>query len=992
MSRRPQFSRRDLDSDDEDGYSTDSSTSSLASISFEALSAAKKRIAQEDQEHSSDDQSEGEFFEPERTRDVARKKKSKHAPKEASSKKPVSKVREIPGLLEGTKYASSKHHDIRFDSAFDSGPGIHSQEHQVETGRVEEQRHGETGGEGLQEADRIRLCETERQTETGAGCPVQQHEGKTTGEGDGAETEEEVRKRDAPIRKELQQRPLEYDDRLLMIPYLVFQNGQVSGHHNVLENGAVGDVDPLTLGANNNNRTLQLHALAEINVTGNRKVVQFEDSWHVRDSLLEVGHFLEVGAELDEWGAAKTGTVEVQSAVLQVKQVALHQHQVRRVSNADTLGVWNDLHLQCVGLDQTLDGWQVDPQVVGVEVGELLDRLELLGVVLWNLSDLQQSHLSVVVDQSTSLNVGSGLVGQLHNVFCSCFKHVVEDLGVDGGTQVVSVGNKQDLLTLLKQNVQLSRGNKRLEQVTVSRWVPSIELVVVRLWNREQRVLEHSWVPGLVESSDPNTVALVLSHNDLCVVVGVERVHQKKWDIGVVGGVEVFDLTNRKIKERLAVSDLNDGLRTNTSHRRVGERIWFQSSVVPDALSVRYRLNKAKKESISTSNFALASGSSTPSIILLREFLICDAATLVLVFSKAYVLWDLACLLISANLIKKIVFLVNYKHPYTTLHVPRVTARDDGLQGGNRAPLVPDVVGGAEGVLNGVDKRLDVEVGVDVRHQFCPARTIYGESQLDSGVCLFGQSAGHKPRDKTLLSADDECAPVMDTDTIRFDSSSEFEASNGSNSSAGLTEMITVDWFGSCFQIGWTIIGGLELLSMVCHEVRQRTSRRQVQFDLGRDLFGVFVQNVTESHFSNHIGSGQLTVLKGSVVYFHHRGIQTRLCQARMVNLATRESAIACISFRKQGGAGGIWRNLSLFQSATKSADSALLRRSRCGSVRKSWTGTRFWNSSGAVVGAVPEDGNANELVEPRYDGWIDELVVSSLATELDRFVGCIVG
>ena len=61
------------------------------------------------------------------------------------------------------------------------------------------------------------------------------------------------------------------------------------------------------------------------------------------------------------------------------------------------LGVDDDLHVQGVGLDAALDGLQVHPQVVGVEVLELLDRLEVLFALLWNLGDLQKSKLALVL-------------------------------------------------------------------------------------------------------------------------------------------------------------------------------------------------------------------------------------------------------------------------------------------------------------------------------------------------------------------------------------------------------------------------------------------------------------------------------------------------------------------------------------------------------------------------------------------------------------------
>lgn len=133
--RRPKFSRKDAyesedNSEDELGSILKQSTrrvereddDDLSSMSFGKLNKAQRRLEQE--ESSSDDGSESEgFFEEDseqetetRRKPAKNKKKSKHAPTEQSAKRPVSKVRQIPGL-ESTKN-TSLYTDIRFDTAF----------------------------------------------------------------------------------------------------------------------------------------------------------------------------------------------------------------------------------------------------------------------------------------------------------------------------------------------------------------------------------------------------------------------------------------------------------------------------------------------------------------------------------------------------------------------------------------------------------------------------------------------------------------------------------------------------------------------------------------------------------------------------------------------------------------------------------------------------------------------------------------------------------
>ncbi|RCK60948.1 rRNA biogenesis protein RRP36 [Candida viswanathii] len=108
----------------------DDSDDELSSISFGALNRAQSKLlgAQED-EDDDEEESSDEFFEdsdsdgpPDETSSYPKnqskqtKKKNKHAPAEASSKRPVSKIRDIPGLP--SRRDQTLHTDIRFDAAY----------------------------------------------------------------------------------------------------------------------------------------------------------------------------------------------------------------------------------------------------------------------------------------------------------------------------------------------------------------------------------------------------------------------------------------------------------------------------------------------------------------------------------------------------------------------------------------------------------------------------------------------------------------------------------------------------------------------------------------------------------------------------------------------------------------------------------------------------------------------------------------------------------
>ena len=165
----------------------------------------------------------------------------------------------------------------------------------------------------------------------------------------------------------------------------------------------------------------------------------------------------------------------------------------------DRLLVGNDLHGELVVLNNALDGLEVHPDVVGVEVLELVNaennvsrcvrsrwqyanlRLELVDVLLGNLGNLEKTRLTLVVDDGTTLNIGLGLVSHLHDVLSLAVEHVLEDVHVDNSTEVVGVGEEDDLDTAVNELVKDTRVVQRLEHVTVSGRVPVGALRVERL-------------------------------------------------------------------------------------------------------------------------------------------------------------------------------------------------------------------------------------------------------------------------------------------------------------------------------------------------------------------------------------------------------------------------------------------------------------------------------------------------------------------------------
>jgi hypothetical protein len=386
----------------------------------------------------------------------------------------------------------------------------------------------------------------------------------------------------------------------------MLEESQATLDDNILEDRSWWDIDGGAFVGDNDDGTLESDITSKVNGTSDGQVVQLQDSWDGWNAALEVGNLLEVGSELDKRSWSEAGAIHGQLSVLEGVQIRLDEHEIggsldwqeaatRNVNtvavlevtdgstdgsleledrdvglalSADRNGllVWNDLELELAILDNALDGLQAEPDVVGVEVLELLDGLELLDMVLADLGNFKESDGSLIVNDGTTLNISLGLVGQFHNILGFSVDHVLQNAWVDGSSQVVNVGQEEVLNTVLEEPIESSRVVERLENVTVSWWVPVGDWRIKGLWNWEERILEDTWVSGLVEGADINLVSLVLLDDVLSVIVGVEGVHEDEWNVDVVLLVEVLDLTNGQIEERHAIANLNDRLWTDATH------------------------------------------------------------------------------------------------------------------------------------------------------------------------------------------------------------------------------------------------------------------------------------------------------------------------------------------------------------------------------------------------------------------------------------------
>jgi len=395
--------------------------------------------------------------------------------------------------------------------------------------------------------------------------------------------------------------------------------------NDVLEDGSGRNVNGLALGSDNDDGTLADNPAAKVDSTSDGEVVKLQDLGDGGNAGLEGGDLLEVVTELDERSRAEAVGVHHELTVAESVEVRLDKHEVRAgldgqetatghvdtvgvvevtdggtdgglelddadiglalLVGGDALSVGNDLHGELVALDDALDGAEVHPDVVGVEVLELLDGLELVDVLLGDLGDLKKTGLALVVNDGATLDVSLGLVGKLHDVLGARLNHVLENVEVNDSAEVVSVGEEDNLNTTLEELVEDARVVERLKDVTVSGRVPVGDLRVGVLGSGEEGVLKNTGELGLVEGEDVDVVALVFLDDVGGVLVGVEGVHQDEGHVDIVGAVEVLDLADGEIEEGHAIADLNDGFGTNTAHGGTKTTVQLEDSELVEELN-----------------------------------------------------------------------------------------------------------------------------------------------------------------------------------------------------------------------------------------------------------------------------------------------------------------------------------------------------------------------------------------------------------------------
>jgi hypothetical protein len=78
----------------------------------------------------------------------------------------------------------------------------------------------------------------------------------------------------------------------------------------------------------------------------------------------------------------------------------------------------------------------------------------------------------LILNERSSLNVGPGLVGDLHDELDLRLEAEVEDGEVDGGSEVVNVGEEDVLAALVNKILHQAGVVKREVEIAVAGWIP----------------------------------------------------------------------------------------------------------------------------------------------------------------------------------------------------------------------------------------------------------------------------------------------------------------------------------------------------------------------------------------------------------------------------------------------------------------------------------------------------------------------------------------
>src|SRR5204862_5170891 len=109
-----------------------------------------------------------------------------------------------------------------------------------------------------------------------------------------------------------------------------------------------------------------------------------------------------------------------------------------------------------------------------------------------------------------------------HYVFSFSFCHVLEDIHIDDGAEIVDVTDENVFFATSNQSVERSAVSKAIKDISVTRWIPGFNCRIVVAGYRQERLFDDSGETRLIESENVDIVSLVFLNDTLGVVFSIE--------------------------------------------------------------------------------------------------------------------------------------------------------------------------------------------------------------------------------------------------------------------------------------------------------------------------------------------------------------------------------------------------------------------------------------------------------------------------------------
>lgn len=235
-------------------------------------------------------------------------------------------------------------------------------------------------------------------------------------------------------------------------------------------------------------------------------------------------------------------------------------------------------------VEDVLEGGEVEPEVVGVEVAMALDVLEVVEFVLGALGDFaEEEGAADGFGEVSAFAVGGGAAGDFHDEGKVLVGEMAEEGEVEDGAEVVGIGDEGVAEAAVEELVEEAGGGEGDIKIAVAGGAPGFGGLAGPLSGDEGVGAEAG--DAVLEEAGGDAVLTpgkfgVSVEDGGGVIGGGEAVHEQQGEGGVVFAAEVEDLAADEVEEGEAVFDGEEGLGAVESHAGAEATVEFDEEGV----------------------------------------------------------------------------------------------------------------------------------------------------------------------------------------------------------------------------------------------------------------------------------------------------------------------------------------------------------------------------------------------------------------------------